>query len=65
VVSIFRQGLELAEEPDVKTQLLVNLAMAQEDLTERVSLLGEALTLAGNWIAVATARIVLASLPKA
>lgn len=63
--SIYRQGLELAEEPDVKTQLLVNLAMTLEDPTEQVTLLGEALALGGNWMAVATARIVLSSLPKA
>ena len=48
-----------------RRQLLVKLAMVQEDLTEQAALFREALALSGNWMAVAAARLALGRSPKA
>jgi tetratricopeptide (TPR) repeat protein len=58
-VSAFRQGLECAEEPDIRTRLLVDLASAITDDAERRELCEEALALGGNLVAAATAAVVL------
>ncbi len=56
----YRRGLELAEEPDVKTRLLVDLGAIAGDKAEKRRLLEEAAALAGNLVAAAMARVVLA-----
>lgn len=61
-VAAFRRGLEDADEPDVRTRLLVAVAaMAAEP--ERTRRLHEAITLAGNLVATAVATVMLASNP--
>jgi tetratricopeptide (TPR) repeat protein len=61
----YRHALELAEEPDIKTQLLVKLGGVVEDPVERVSLFAEAIELSGNATAVAAARLSLLRMPRA
>jgi tetratricopeptide (TPR) repeat protein len=53
----FRTGLERAQEPDVRTRLLVELQTAIEDKEEKLRLLREAADLNGNLIAGAIARL--------
>jgi tetratricopeptide (TPR) repeat protein len=56
----FRRGLEHADEPDVKSCLLMELALVQESTSpERVRLLEETRHLNGNLMATATAGVVL------
>lgn len=55
----YREGLECAEEPDVKTRLLVELGVLVDDLSERTALLQQAATLSGNLVAAATAVLAL------
>ena len=55
----YRLGLEAAEEPDVKTRLLVSLSMVIEDRTEARQLLRDAIQLRGNLTAAAMAELVL------
>jgi tetratricopeptide (TPR) repeat protein len=55
----FRAGLEYADEPDVKTRLLVELAVLLEDGEERAELLREAQALNGNLMAGAVATLAL------
>ena len=56
----YRRGLECVEEPDTKTRLLVNLAAVVENAEEEKRLLEEAISLNGNLVAAAMARVVLA-----
>jgi tetratricopeptide (TPR) repeat protein len=51
----YRRGLAIAEEPDVKTRLLVALGGRVEDRRERARLLAEAGELRGNLVAAAMA----------
>jgi hypothetical protein len=55
----YRRGLACAEEPDIRTRLLVDLATAVCSGNERKRLLEEAIALNGNLVAAATARLVL------
>ena len=57
----YRVGLDCAEEPDVRTRLLVDLAAVIESVDERHDLLNEAVALNGNLVAATTAALVLAS----
>jgi tetratricopeptide (TPR) repeat protein len=59
-----RKGLALDPEPDVRSRLLVELAMPLEESTERIALLKEARLLGGNLIAAAMATIALRYSPK-
>ncbi len=59
-MSAFRQGLACAQEPDIQTRLLVDLAAVINEPAERRRLLEQAIALNGNILAVAMARIVLA-----
>src|SRR5262249_51741710 len=54
-VAAFRRGLQCAEEPDVRTRLLVDLASAVESDDERRELCRQARELNGNLVAAATA----------
>jgi tetratricopeptide (TPR) repeat protein len=56
----YRRGLACAEEPDVKTRLLVDLGALLDNRDEKRRLLEEAIALNGNLVAVAMARVVLA-----
>lgn len=60
-VAALRRGLEAAEEPDVRTRLLVGLAQVLPPGRERTSLLSDAVALKGNLVAAATAAFVLRS----
>ncbi len=53
----FRRGLENAREPDVRTRLLVRIAMSLPEGAERSSLLSEAMALNGNLVAAAMAAL--------
>jgi tetratricopeptide (TPR) repeat protein len=55
----FRHGLTLADEPDVKTRLLVELGVLIEVPAERNTLLREARDLKGNLVAAAMAHVAL------
>jgi tetratricopeptide (TPR) repeat protein len=55
----YRRGLELAEEPDIKTRLLVDLGAMVGDRMEKRVLLQEAVALNGNLLSAAMARVVL------
>ena len=55
-----RRGLNCAEEPDVRTRLLVELATLVESAEEKRHLLRQAVELNGNLVAAAMARVVLA-----
>jgi len=61
----YRRGLDIAEEPDVRTLLLVKLGNLVDDPAERVRLYQEAVALDGNLLFSAIARLSLASLPSA
>jgi tetratricopeptide (TPR) repeat protein len=54
-----RRGLERAEEPDVRTRLLVDLAAITASADEKRRLLEEAVALKGNLVASAMAEVVL------
>lgn len=56
----FRRGLELADEPDIETRLLVDLGGVVEDKAEKRRLLEAAVELHGNLLATARARVLLA-----
>jgi tetratricopeptide (TPR) repeat protein len=56
----FRRGLDCAEEPDIKTRLLVDLASTLDSDAERKELCRQARALNGNLVASATAALVLA-----
>jgi tetratricopeptide (TPR) repeat protein len=58
-VAAWRRGLTCAEEPDVRTRLLADIAGLLDPGDERRRLLDEALTVNGNLVAAATARILL------
>ncbi len=57
----YRSGLATADEPDVKTRLLVALANRTADALEKTRLLHEAVELGGNLVAAAMAKVLLAS----
>jgi tetratricopeptide (TPR) repeat protein len=57
---VLRRGLDCAEEPDIKTRILVDLAAVVADAGEKRRLLEEAVALNGNLVAAAMARVVLA-----
>lgn len=59
----YRQGLAIAEEPDVRTRLLVGLGTAAEESRARREALNEARALNGNLVAAAMATVVLAHMP--
>ena len=56
---VLRTGLEKAEEPDVRTRLLVDLQMVVSDPQEKQKLLQEAVALNGNLAAGAVAQVTL------
>jgi tetratricopeptide (TPR) repeat protein len=56
----FREGLRCAEEDDIRTRLLVDVAATSSDVHERRRLLDEATRLQGNLVAAATAALLLA-----
>jgi tetratricopeptide (TPR) repeat protein len=56
----WRRGLARAEEADIKTRLLVDVAAVTADTREKQDLLHEAIELNGNLVAAAMARVVLA-----
>jgi len=56
----YREGLRHAQEPDIQTRLLVDLAVVVNDPAARRRLLEQAVTLNGNLLAAVMARIVLA-----
>ncbi len=56
---VLRRGLEIAQEPDVRTRLLVDLQMTMPDGEEKRRLLKEAIALNGNLAAGAVARVTL------
>jgi tetratricopeptide (TPR) repeat protein len=55
----YRRGLAIAEEPDVRTRLLLALGASVADPLEKRSLLAEASELNGNLVAAATAAVML------
>jgi hypothetical protein len=55
----YRRGLAIAEEPDVKTRLLVALGGRVKDKAEKERLLMEAGALRGNLVAAAAATLAL------
>jgi tetratricopeptide (TPR) repeat protein len=64
----YRRGLAIAEEPDVRTRLLVALGACQTvAASEREDLLRQAVELSGNLVAAATATVMLSrsALPDA
>ncbi|MDI1475734.1 hypothetical protein [Polyangium sp. y55x31] len=61
----YRRGLDVAEEPDVRTQLLVKLGNLVDDPAERIRLYRDAVDQGGNLLFAAVARLSLASLPSA
>jgi tetratricopeptide (TPR) repeat protein len=56
----FRKGLLCVEESDSQTRLLVEVASVVADEAEKKRLLEQAVTVNGNLVAVATARVILA-----
>jgi tetratricopeptide (TPR) repeat protein len=56
----YRRGLRYAEEPDVKTRLLVSLGSMVSNPEEKRHLLRQAVELQGNLVAAAMASVVLA-----
>lgn len=52
-------GLASSPEPDVRTRLLIDLAVLAEDPAERTGRLQEAIAVDGNLVAVATAVVIL------
>ena len=64
-VAAYRRGLDVADEPDTRTQILVKLGNLVEDLGDRERLYREAAALEGNLLFAAVARLSLASLPAA
>jgi tetratricopeptide (TPR) repeat protein len=61
----YRRGLAIAEEPDIRTRLLVALGLKAKDPLERTQRLHEAIDLSGNLMAAAMAAVVLTSNPAA
>jgi tetratricopeptide (TPR) repeat protein len=61
----YRHGVAIAEEPDVRTRLLVALARCATDRAEKTRRLLEGIELAGNLTAAAMATLMLASNPAA
>lgn len=59
----YRRGLAIAEEPDVRTRLLVALANRISDPQAKARCLRDAVNLAGNLVAAATAAVMLVSQP--
>jgi hypothetical protein len=57
--AVYRKGLAHAEERDVRTRLLVDLAVLLERGDERTALLKEASELKGNLMAAAMASVAL------
>ena len=55
----FRKGLEVAQEPDVRTRLLTQLAGVLPAGAERTAILKEAVSVKGNLVASATAAFLL------
>lgn len=55
----YREGLQAAEEADVRTRLLTALGTLTEDTAERAALLDQAVALRGNLIAAAAAQLAL------
>jgi tetratricopeptide (TPR) repeat protein len=62
--SALRAGLTCAEEPDVTTRLLANLAATLGPCHEQRGLLQQALELQGNLVSAAMAQWMLSTLPK-
>jgi tetratricopeptide (TPR) repeat protein len=62
VVAAYRRGLACADEPDVRTRLLVELGVSLSDPPERTALLRQAQELRGNLVAAATATLALKAL---
>jgi tetratricopeptide (TPR) repeat protein len=60
----YRQGLRIAEEPDVRTRLLTGLGAIVNDSNEKLRLLHEAVELRGNLVAAAMASVLLAAQPS-
>ena len=58
-LAALRDGLACDPEPDVRTRLLVQLGLHTPDVVKRHELLGEAIELGGNLVAVATAKLML------
>lgn len=61
----YRRGLAAADEPDIRTRLLVALASTVDDRAERRKLLHAAIELSGNLVSAAMAAVMLASTPGA
>ncbi|MBK7539970.1 MAG: tetratricopeptide repeat protein [Myxococcales bacterium] len=59
----YRRGLAVAEEPDVRTRLLVALGARKAGEEQGVRWLREAISLGGNLLASAMATVILASQP--
>lgn len=57
----YRRGLQIAEEPDVRTRLLVALGAIVGDEGEKLRVLHEAIELQGNLVASGMAAVVLAA----
>ncbi len=58
-VDAYRKGLPLlADNPDAKTRLLVNMVQCVEDHQEKLNLLDEAIALQGNLVAAAQAALI-------
>ena len=55
----YRDGLARDPDPDIRTRLLVQLALVVEDASERTKLFEEAVRSDGNLVAAATARLAL------
>jgi tetratricopeptide (TPR) repeat protein len=64
-VEAYQRGLAIAEEPDVRTRLLVALGSKTTDPVERMRWLHEGIELAGNLMSAAVARLMLAPNPAA
>jgi tetratricopeptide (TPR) repeat protein len=57
----YRRGLEIAEEPDVRTRLLAGLGSIVGDEAEKLRLLQEAIGLRGNLVAAAMSALLIAA----
>lgn len=58
-MAALRDGLARDPDPDIRTRLLVQLAILTEDKPERAKLFEEAVRVEGNLVAAATARLAL------
>jgi len=61
----FDRGLSVAEDVDVRTRLLVELANCTRDPMQRTQLLEDAIALSGNLVAAAMAKVMLRAAPEA